>query len=354
VGDVCDNSPNTYNPNQLDTDDDGVGDVSDNCARVSNPDQLDSDGDGIGDACDNCRFVANKSQLDSDHDGVGDACDNCLLTANPGQADADGDGVGDSCDNCPTTKNADQADTDGDGVGDVCDNCVSVPNLTQADADGDGVGDVCDNCVSVPNPSQRDTNHNGLGDACEQVCATVRRDLGGNVADTMIGNGTKANRNWGASTDWVANTGMLSGEVRQALFRFDLSAIPAGAAIASANVKLGEYNNPQMPTAAATIRAHRITAGWTESTVTWNSFQQAYASNVEASFSNGSGLVNPQFSLKSLVQSWVDGTYPNYGFLLEQAPVNGQTTSFEGSEQPLAPVTNPQKPEITVCYTIPG
>ena len=35
-----------------DLDDDGVSNVYDNCSNVSNPDQLDTDGDGIGNACD--------------------------------------------------------------------------------------------------------------------------------------------------------------------------------------------------------------------------------------------------------------------------------------------------------------
>jgi len=70
-----------------DFDGDGVPDASDSCAEVANPDQLDSDADGLGDACD----------LDDDGDGIADEDDNCPLVANPDQADADGDGVGDLC-----------------------------------------------------------------------------------------------------------------------------------------------------------------------------------------------------------------------------------------------------------------
>ncbi len=47
-----DNCPSDNNPDQTDTDNDGVGDVCDNCPAVFNPVQTDSDGDGQGDACD--------------------------------------------------------------------------------------------------------------------------------------------------------------------------------------------------------------------------------------------------------------------------------------------------------------
>jgi hypothetical protein len=131
---------------RFDSDRDGVPDDLDNCPFVWNPDQTDSNGNGIGDACE-----------DADGDGIPDVLDNCPFTFNPDQADSDGDGIGDACDNCPLVFNPDQGDLDGDGVGDACD----------PDIDGDGVPNVIDNCPFASNPDQEDLDGDGVGDACD-------------------------------------------------------------------------------------------------------------------------------------------------------------------------------------------
>ena len=112
----CDNCGEVYNPNQQDTDCDGVGDVCDNCVEIPNDDQQDRDSDTKGDVCDNCPEVANLHQSDIDEDGLGDACDNCAETINPSQEDLDEDGVGNECDNCPLSANTNQNDSDSDSM----------------------------------------------------------------------------------------------------------------------------------------------------------------------------------------------------------------------------------------------
>ena len=87
---VEDYSPKTPPNIPIDIDYDGVEDSNDNCPSQKNPDQTDTNKDGVGDAC---------QMGDQDNDGITDFKDNCRYAANPDQKDQDNDGVGDACEN---------------------------------------------------------------------------------------------------------------------------------------------------------------------------------------------------------------------------------------------------------------
>ena len=70
----------------------------------------DNDNDGYADLIDNCPFDSNPDQIDSNYDGIGDIC-----------SDIDNDAIIDGNDNCPSNFNPNQADNDSDGIGNTCD-----------------------------------------------------------------------------------------------------------------------------------------------------------------------------------------------------------------------------------------
>ena len=174
---------NGCSDSERDTDNDGVKDDKDICPGTlagekvdttgCSDSQRDSDGDNITDDKDNCPNKENPDQVDSDNDGVGDACEK--------KKDRDGDGIEDDQDNCPDKKNPDQRDSDNDGIGDLCEKRKSDGSCT---TDND-----CERgfvCISGKCKSPFDDSHSSSTDLLAQ--REDQRNLD-NIQQTITGQG---------------------------------------------------------------------------------------------------------------------------------------------------------------------
>jgi hypothetical protein len=93
-----------------------------------------------------------------------------------------------------------------------------------------------------------------------------------------------------------------------------------------------------------TVNVHRISADWDEMTVTWNNFG-GFDPSIIGSFVSD-GVEWQTIDVTALVGDWMDGTYPNYGFLLDEPVVSSQPTRYPSREAAA------NQPFLELCYTI--
>ena len=100
--------------------------------------------------------------------------------------------------------------------------------------------------------------------------------------------------------------------IYRTFLKYDISGIPIGAKIISAKMRV--YDCFQNTNAASgTTNIARITTDWDDSSVSWNN-QPSWEGKYLADDVTPPGLNTwSDWDITSLVQLWVDGTYPNYG-----------------------------------------
>ena len=143
-----------------------------------------------------------------------------------------------------------------------------------------------------------------------------------------------------------------------ALIRWDLRSIPRDAVIESARITFGVLN-----ASAATYRLYAVRRNWREDEASWNRASRASAwqqSGARGPDDRGrtvlGNFILPSTGLHgadlnaagvATVQAWVNGEFPNYGFVLDN-PDNSDGFDFASSD------ASTQRPRLTLRYRLSG
>lgn len=155
------------------------------------------------------------------------------------------------------------------------------------------------------------------------------------VADTLIQeNINSATSSLNRGTDPRLEVGTRSGRRQRMLVRFDLSSIPAGTEILSAELQLGRpsranFTDPAYADVDKNTYAYRLLSGWAETEASWDWSQLnqiawespgAVGSTDRAAQHTGDGndteLRYPRWDVTSDVQLSVDGTVEHFGWMM--------------------------------------
>jgi len=178
-GDDVDNDCNGFTDEQPDLDNDGLCTLVDNCPDLPNPDQTDANSNGVGDACEELidsdgdglddatelQLGTDPNDSDSDHDGLTDGDELFLHGTDPLNPDSDFGGVtdgqelldgtnplngGDDLLRCPDRDR--DGHTDAVCGGDDCDDRNPSVNPTTSEVCDDGFDDNCDDAIDCADP----------------------------------------------------------------------------------------------------------------------------------------------------------------------------------------------------------
>jgi hypothetical protein len=153
------------NPNNPDSDGDGLNDAAEVNTYMTNPNNSDTDGDGLNDGAEVSNGT-NPNNSDSDGDGLTDGQERNTYNTNPLSTDSDGDGLTDSQEVNTYNTNPNDSDTDNDGLSDSAE-ISNGTNPNVADSDGDGLNDGVEINTYHTNPNNSDTDGDGLNDGAE-------------------------------------------------------------------------------------------------------------------------------------------------------------------------------------------
>lgn len=126
--------------------------------------------------------------------------------------------------------------------------------------------------------------------------------------------------NYGAAREnWVSS---VTNDTTRSLLRFNMGVVPAGAKVTAATLSLYRQSGSG---ADQPVSAHRILNAWSEDRVSWEKREAFKDWDTDGGdfepTAVATTLVGPvngryEWDVGSLVQGWVDGSYPNYGVMM--------------------------------------
>ncbi len=129
-------------PNNADTDGDGLSDGDEVLKYHTDPLKADTDGDGLSDGDEVMKYHTNPLKADTDGDGLSDGDEVLKYHTDPLKVDTDGDGLSDGDEVLKYHTDPLKTDTDGDGLSDGDEVLKYRTNPLKVDSDGGGVNDA--------------------------------------------------------------------------------------------------------------------------------------------------------------------------------------------------------------------
>ena len=167
------------------------------------------------------------------------------------------------------------------------------------------------------------------------------------IIDTSIIQSNPTAGNEGNAYAYVG-VGGSSGDIYRGLFFFDLGLVPNDAIINSATLNVPKAYESGL--ASCIVDIHKITSSW-DGSVNWNT-RPSYNPAVSQSITVTNGTGSFTADVKSLVQEWINGTSPNYGFLLKtRDEVTLNSVNYFGT---IENGNTAYQPTLTIDYTIPS
>lgn len=132
----------------------------------------------------------------------------------------------------------------------------------------------------------------------------------------------------------------------RAFIEFDLSSIPSGAIITTANLYL--FQAGYTGVGNFTYKISRVLSAWSESTLNYSN-APSYDPTVEAQYTSDITYNNWKvFNITNLVSKWKDGTYLNYGLVVWHDGDANYVTIVSSDNS-----SNTLRPKLDITYNMP-